>query len=231
MSRVRGEAVNLATNYILKKIENYEFSAGDIVSDLELSKEFDMSRTPIREAIMSLIDSGILERTATKVVVKSITLTDITEILQVREAIEQKAASIIIEAAGLSAAQEKEFSEIHMELLQNVTSGNFSKNFQTDELFHRKLIEYSGNSRLLDIAERLSLQSQRLRWISTLTPSRYISTHNEHAAILEALFHKNAQKTDSAIREHYLYTLKNYQDILNMPQCQKIAREMRHMKV
>ena len=31
MSRVRGEAVNLATNYILKKIENYEFSAGDIV--------------------------------------------------------------------------------------------------------------------------------------------------------------------------------------------------------
>ena len=103
-----------------------------------------MSRTPIREAIMSLIDSGILERTATKVVVKSITLTDITEILQVREAIEQKAASIIIEAAGLSAAQEKEFSEIHMELLQNVTSGNFSKNFQTDELFHRKLIEFSG---------------------------------------------------------------------------------------
>ena len=73
MPRVRGEAVNLATNYILKKIENYELSAGDIVSDLELSKEFDMSRTPIREAIMSLIDSGILERTATKVVVKSIT--------------------------------------------------------------------------------------------------------------------------------------------------------------
>ena len=198
MPRVRGEAVNLATNYILKKIENYELSAGDIVSDLELSKEFDMSRTPIREAIMSLIDSGILERTATKVVVKSITLADITEILQVREAIDQKAASIIIVTGGLSAVQEKEFSAIHTELLHNITFGDFSKNFQTDELFHRKLIEYSGNSRLLDISERLSLQSQRLRWISTLTPSRYISTHNEHTAILEALFNKNAEKSDSA---------------------------------
>ena len=77
MSRVRGSIVAIATQKILEKIENYELLTGDIVSDLELSKEFEMSRTPIREAIMSLLDCGILERTQTKVVVKTITLSDI----------------------------------------------------------------------------------------------------------------------------------------------------------
>lgn len=62
----------IATEYILSKIENYELKSEDIISDIKFAEELGMSRTPVREAIMSLIENGILERNRSKIVVKSI---------------------------------------------------------------------------------------------------------------------------------------------------------------
>ena len=71
----------------MNKINNYELLSGDVVSDAELSGELGMSRTPVREAMMQLINDGILQRTSTRVVVKPLTLSDIYEILEIREAL------------------------------------------------------------------------------------------------------------------------------------------------
>lgn len=229
MPRIRGASVTVATEKILKKIENYEFMAGDIISDLELSKEFDMSRTPIREAIMSLIDNGILERTQTKVIVKAITLTDIAEILDVREAIEQKSVEIIIANGGLTLKQKNELNSIHQQLCQNIINGDFTHNFEADDIFHTKIVEYSGNKRLLDICDRLTLQSQRLRWITMLTPSRYATTREEHSVLIEALVDNNLSAAKEAIHNHLNSTKENYRNILQMPQWSKIASEMKNM--
>lgn len=229
MPRIRGNSVSIATNKILKKIQNYELLTGDIVSDLELSKEFNMSRTPIREAIMSLLDHNILERTTTKVVVKAITLSDIIEILQVREAIEQKCAQILIENGGLNDDQKNHLLSIHEKLIENIVNGNIDSNFDADDLFHKEIIKYSGNSRFLDIYKRLTLQSQRLRWITMLTPSRYSETREEHTEILTALFDMDIDKTKQAIHNHIYATQKNYENILNNPHWSKIAQEIKHM--
>lgn len=99
MPRIKSNAVEIATEYILSKIENYELKSEDIISDIKFAEELGMSRTPVREAIMSLIENGILERNRSKIVVKSITLKDILEIIDIRDAIEQKALELIVEKA------------------------------------------------------------------------------------------------------------------------------------
>lgn len=71
MPRLKGNASDTALKKIVQKINDYELSSGEIVSDLELSNELNISRTPVREAMQQLIDIGLLERTATKVVVRS----------------------------------------------------------------------------------------------------------------------------------------------------------------
>ncbi len=105
MPRLKGNASDTALKKIVQKINDYELSSGEIVSDLELSNELNISRTPVREAMQQLIDIGLLERTATKVVVRSITLTDIAEIFQIREAIEIMSVKIILSRGGLNETQ------------------------------------------------------------------------------------------------------------------------------
>lgn len=231
MSRIRGNIVDVATKKILKKIENYELLTGDIVSDLKISREFNMSRTPIREAIMSLIDYGILERTQTKVVVKAITLLDIFEILDVRDAIEQKSIEIIFNNNGLNDTQKSELLAIHEKLCQNINNGDFDSNFDSDDEFHNKIIEYSGNKRLSDIYHRLSLQIQRLRWLSMLTPSRYYETRKEHDEIIHYLLDSNVEGAKNSIHKHLLNSKQNYKSILDNPQWINIAMEMKRMSL
>ena len=62
--------------------------------------------------MQQLIDIGLLERTATKVVVRSITLTDIAEIFQIREAIEIMSVKIILSRGGLNETQKLELMDI-----------------------------------------------------------------------------------------------------------------------
>ncbi|EEQ57263.1 GntR family transcriptional regulator [Clostridiales bacterium TF09-2AC] len=229
MPRLKGNASDTALKKIVQKINDYELSSGEIVSDLELSNELNISRTPVREAMQQLIDIGLLERTATKVVVRSITLTDIVEIFQIREAIEIMSVKIILSNGGLTEAQKLELMDIHQNLCNDISNGNFDKNFSDDTAFHEKLIEYSGNSRMEDISRRISLQSQRLRWLTLLTPSRYAGTRDEHERIIQGILNQDLDSTARAIQEHLQGSLENYTQILNNNQWVKIMSELKNM--
>ena len=229
MPRLKGNASDTALKKIVQKINDYELSSGEIVSDLELSNELNISRTPVRDALQQLIDIGLLERTATKVVVRSITLTDIVEIFQIREAIEIMSVKIILSNGGLTEAQKLELMDIHQNLCNDISNGNFDKNFSDDTAFHEKLIEYSGNSRMEDISRRISLQSQRLRWLTLLTPSRYAGTRDEHERIIQGILNQDLDSTARAIQEHLQGSLENYTQILNNNQWMKIMSELKNM--
>lgn len=179
--------------------------------------------------MQQLIDIGLLERTATKVVVRSITLTDIVEIFQIREAIEIMSVKIILSNGGLTEAQKLELMDIHQNLCNDISNGNFDKNFSDDTAFHEKLIEYSGNSRMEDISRRISLQSQRLRWLTLLTPSRYAGTRDEHERIIQGILNQDLDSTARAIQEHLQGSLENYTQILNNNQWMKIMSELKNM--
>ncbi len=231
MSRVRGDSVNKAIELILQKIYNYELLSGDVVSDLELSKQFNMSRTPIREAIMTLINSGIIERTKTRNIVKAVTMTDIIEILEVREAIEVKSAEIIITQNKLTEDMKSTLLTVQESLSDNIVSAKFDKNYDDDNNFHSKLVEYAGNERFIQIYKQISLQSQRLRWISMLTPFRYGETDKEHKIITNALIAGDLELAISSVKKHLLNTKKNYETILDNSQWNKIAHEIKFMRM
>ena len=229
MPRLKGNASDTALKKIVQKINDYELSSGEIVSDLELSNELNISRTPVREAMQQLIDIGLLERTATKVVVRSITLTDIAEIFQIREAIEIMSVKIILSRGGLNETQKLELMDIHQNLCNDISNGNFDKNFSDDTAFHEKLIEYSGNTRMEDICRRITLQSQRLRWLTLLTPSRYAGTRDEHQRIIQGILNQDLNSAARAIEEHLQSSLENYTQILNNNQWMKIMSELKNM--
>ena len=122
MPRLRGNSVEIATNEIIRKIDNFDFCTGDVVSDADLAKELGISRTPVREAMQQLISAGLLERKATHVIVKAITISDIIEILQVRECMECKSVELILVDKGLLQSQIEELRTVNQELSKNVAN-------------------------------------------------------------------------------------------------------------
>ena len=147
MPRIGRDSVATATEILLNKIENYEIKSGDVVSDAEIAKELGVSRTPVREAMMLLVDNGVLERKRSKFIVSPIHLDDIIEIIEVREAIEVKVLEIILNKDRVSLEFLENISELQKKLRENIMVGNLENYFQCDHEFHQILFEAAGNKR------------------------------------------------------------------------------------
>jgi DNA-binding GntR family transcriptional regulator len=213
MARPKSDATNIAFNTIKERINKYDLVPGDAVSDLNLSNELNMSRTPIREAIMMLVQCNLVERQKHKYVVRDITRKDIKELLDIRTAIECLAATTIIENGGLTVEQKKELKSLEDNYTKSIESKNYNENFNYDSLFHKTIVKFSGNERLYGIMNNISIQSERLRWMSILTPSRLDSAVNEHTQIRHFLEEKNEAQVIEKITNHLCLTRDNYNKI------------------
>jgi len=79
----------VAYHHIQRKISTRELRAGEPVSDVTISRELGISRTPAREAIRQLVSEGLLESVPGRgVVVITLDRNDIRELFEMREALE-----------------------------------------------------------------------------------------------------------------------------------------------
>ena len=74
-------------------------------------------------------------------------------------------------------------------------------------------------------------QSDRLRWISVLTPWRYTETVQEHENIIDCLARKDLKGSQEAVRKHLKMTEDNYRQILENSQWDKMLHELNNMRV
>ena len=87
---------DVAYHHIQRKISTRELRAGEPVSDVAISKELGISRTPAREAIRQLVSEGLLESVPGRgVVVITLDRNDIRELFEMREALEGLAARTV----------------------------------------------------------------------------------------------------------------------------------------
>ena len=105
MARRKGPQAKQAYSYIKSKILSYELPPGAAISDNALAQELNMSRSPVREAIFMLTNDGLIDSTGMGAQVSPMTLTDIVEICQVRNAVEVAAVNILLDNGGATPEQ------------------------------------------------------------------------------------------------------------------------------
>ena len=201
---------------LLDDIQQFRLAPGESISDYYLSQQLQMSRTPIRLALLRLEQEGLVETNATrKMMVSRLTIVDIREIYEAREAIECKAARLIIDHGGLRPEQSRELWAIHARLVQSVAEKNLEENFSADSSFHLRIMEYAGNSRLTAFFHRLSSQSTRARYISALSPEWFEKTIADHEDILNAFMAQDKVLLNQAITRHLEDSVENYGRLLS----------------
>lgn len=197
-----GSNRNRAYDELRRRILTNALPPGTNHLESELAGMLDMSRTPVREALLELARDGLVEvRPRHGMRVLPVSAEDMSEIYVLLEAIEG-------EAAALSASRHQEEHVIaEMESsAQAMESALVANDLDTwarhDDEFHRLLVRASGNRRVFDVFERFAAQLHRARMATLRHRPRPTGSAAEHFAIINAIRRREPEEARRLAREH-----------------------------
>ena len=174
---------------------------GQALSVPELARQLDVSRSPVREAVLALVADGLaVEQPRRGVAVVEIDADDLLEIHEVREGIEGQAARLCAERAGDTVL--RTLDGVLARQAAIVERDDAVGWYDTNAEFHGLIAESAGNRRLAEVL--LALQRQMrlgLRSVSSEREQR-LRGLGEHRAILAALAGRKPQRAERLMRGH-----------------------------
>ncbi len=168
---------------------------GDFLSEVELARQCETSRTPVREACNLLSQEKWIQRIRHKgYVLPPISIRDIIEVYEYRKLLECFTA----ERAAASAMPE-EIKALHEIVAgEDRPESDMVAFLKANQIFHMRLGEIARNQRVLDQL-RLTLEYvRRLDILSTQRDTRPVP----HRDIVRAIEARNAQEAGRAMAEH-----------------------------
>ncbi len=179
---------------------------GEKLSENELAVRFGTSRAPVREALIRLVDDGLIEvRPQRGSFVSMISLQGMEQARLVREALE---VAIIRRAAerGISAAIR---AQAEAALVNQADARVDAERFtHFDDIFHRSFAEGAGLVGVWSIIEREKVQFDRIRFLSLPAVTPVYVLIEQHRAILSAVLDRDPQAAERSIRNHMSEVLR-----------------------
>ena len=148
--------VQQIVNVLKDGILTGKLKAGDQLLEDKLKRDFDVSRTPLREAFRVLEKEGLVEILPWKgAFVKKISRKDIKEIFPLRANLEGLAARLAYENSAQHNADEMEKCLEHME--SAILKNDFAEYSKHHIAFHDVFINASQNQTLIDMIQNLRI--------------------------------------------------------------------------
>jgi DNA-binding GntR family transcriptional regulator len=179
-------------------IANHRFQPGSRLNVEKISKELEVSRTPVWEAVRRLQQEGLLENIPYRgVFMVEMTLERALELYQVREALEGLAARLAaVYANGKTIEKMAEVLENQSRVIEK---GDLSGYSHTDFEFHGLIHKMSRNSVLQEMLESLKAKMQPITMeVRSILPKLY----EDHLEIIEAIRSKDPEKCEKMLRRH-----------------------------
>jgi DNA-binding GntR family transcriptional regulator len=178
---------------------------GKLYSVEALSREMNVSRTPVREALLDLAARGMVrfERSQGFRVLQ-MSVDDLREVLTMRLIAEVPAAFRATQLAGPADLADLQEQVAAMTELQR--AGDSQQLLESDRRFHRRILEISGNQRLAEHVDRLrdlmTLHGYYSRDVQ-LDLNQHLADHDE---IVGAMRRGDAAGAAEAAKSHVLNT-------------------------
>ena len=182
-----------------------------------LAERYQVSATPLREALNRLVSDGLVDRREQRgFVVAGISLQDLAEITQTRCWLEERALRESI--AARTTAWEEALVLAHHRLAKTPRSlsvDRFQDNPDWEPLhraFHRALISGCGSRWLLAFCDQLADQHHRYRRLSAPRAFAKRKVKSEHQQLLEAALAGRADEAVRLLHAHFERTARIIRD-------------------
>ncbi|SDN25533.1 DNA-binding transcriptional regulator, GntR family [Fictibacillus solisalsi] len=197
-----------AYNILKEAIINGLFKKNEVITEKRALEEFNISRTPFREAVQSLETEGWLVSIPYKgTFVSPITKKDIEDVFELRMLVELHIVKKISSTISEKSLEELEGIILLME--KELRMGNEDQFIILDREFHKTLYDLAENKRLISISEQISDLFRRIGVQVIHRKNRGEEVITEHKKIIEGLKKGDAveamqihlEQTKSALEE------------------------------
>lgn len=187
-----------------------ELTGGTVLSVRQLAVQLEMSRTPVHAAIERLEADGLVTLAPQHgVVVREMSLQDIVNHFQIRQALEPFVLERL--AGRLTKDHIRQLQENQKRYHAAARKQQVDDVVEYDAEFHRLLFTFFGNEEITEVMQRLSDRIRRVIYqISQKTPERMSESCGEHQAILDALVEGDGELAASLASEHLERGLRRF---------------------
>ena len=200
------KAVSMRDNVgdvVRKALYDHRFEAGEPLSEARLATEMGISRGPVREALLVLVQEGLLTHSPNKgFSVVEFTKGDLKEINEVRLPLESTA--LMMARPNISAADLGRLSDWKDRMVQSYAAGEMLACSQTDMAFHSLIWERTGNGRMA--ATLKTLLAPFFAYGSLFNIGRAELTpkllDEEHESFIQFLRGESGQTAEECLRFH-----------------------------
>jgi DNA-binding GntR family transcriptional regulator len=192
-----------------ERILSRDLHPGEKLSDLKLSAELGVSRTPVREALHRLLQDGVIRAQPNRgFFVTSFNARDIDEIFEIRAALEALALRTFVARHpdedyrwALDELEEVERAIAAATTDDEIRAAN-ERFLAADQGFHRYIVEHAGNERLQGMINGLWAQIGVFQKAGTHVPGYVEVALRQHREIITLLCEKHHDEAISALQAH-----------------------------
>ena len=176
----------------------------------EISVQLDVSRTPVKEAIGRLTYDGYVELLPNRcAIVARISASEIMELLEVREALEGRAAFY---AAQRRAEEDIEVMRRISNYHRNIPYENKEEMVLWDRKLHMAIAKATNNQQMINMLDKVF--EKMVRIALPISPDRLMDSVRQHEAILDAIRQRIADEARRMMMDHdrdVIASVKSYQ--------------------
>ncbi|QPC43628.1 GntR family transcriptional regulator [Kaustia mangrovi] len=196
-----------------RMIVDGELTPGEKVPEKALCARFNVSRTPLREALKVLASEGLValepNRGAT---VTRLTAEDLEETFPIMGALE--AVSGELACAQITEEEIAEIRALHEEMVGHYRRGEMKPYFALNQEIHERILDAARNQTLATIYRGLAGRVRRARYLANMSAERWARAVAEHEEILAALEARDGQRLARILKRHLAGKLQTIRESL-----------------
>ena len=171
---------------------------GERLTETDLAARFQISRTPVREAIRQLETDGlVVHMPRLGATIRRLDPAEVSELYEMRAVLESTAARLAARAA--SKPELAEISALHDAM---AGTEDIDTLYRLNQLFHTTILDAARNRFLVNAMASVQKTLLILGRSTLEDGGRPRTAQREHQAIVDALWAKDEDTAESAMRQH-----------------------------
>jgi DNA-binding GntR family transcriptional regulator len=174
---------------------------GAPLDETEIARRFNVSRTPVREALRQLVASGLVESRAHRgAVVARPSIERLTGMFEAMAELEALCASLAAER--MTPVERNRLEAVHEELRLLSYTGNPDRFHEVNERFHNTIYAGSQNAYIAEMTLATRVRVQPFRRAQFRNLGRLAKSQAEHDRVVVAIMRGDKTGAEAAMRAH-----------------------------
>jgi len=199
---------------IEERIATGLYRPGSRLDEQELADEFGVSRTPIREALIQLSVTGLVEiRPRRGAIVADIGAARLCEMFEVMAELEAMCGRLA--ARRIGPEEQTALQAAHHACEAARDADDPDEYYRRNEIFHRCIYDASHNEFLAEQATTLHRRLKPYRRLQLRVRNRMQTSYSEHQAIVDAILSGDSELAEERLRKHVTVQGERFTDLIS----------------